>query len=128
MFVRNSSGLERLFSPLVYLASRLLLPVAMNINAKTAERGKEQLLAEFDFFDQLLLSQEKHQQQKPAAASAGDGDALPFYLCGPQLSAADVSLAALAGYIVDVPTRQMGLPWLPRIQDMPKDQGHFMQV
>jgi hypothetical protein len=143
LFTANASGaLERLLSPLTYFASRLLLPKAMAINAATAARGKQRLLEEFDFFDHLLLTQ---QQQSEAAgkgeggsvaagdtknsnSSGGSSSKLPFYLCGADVTAADVSLAALAGYVVGISARDMGLAWSPKIEQMPADLRQFMQV
>eukprot|EP00882_Tetradesmus_deserticola_P028730 GHRQ01032012.1.p1 GENE.GHRQ01032012.1~~GHRQ01032012.1.p1 ORF type:complete len:191 (+),score=90.48 GHRQ01032012.1:433-1005(+) len=138
LFRANASGrLEQLLSPLWYLLSWLLLPQVMNINAATAARGKQRLVAEFDYVDSLLLTQQ--QQQKEAKEAAGQGVAagadastsnssLPYYTCGAELSAADVSLAALGGYVVGVPASQMGLAWCPRIEDMPQEMQQFMQA
>uniref|UniRef100_A0A383VTZ1 GST N-terminal domain-containing protein n=1 Tax=Tetradesmus obliquus TaxID=3088 RepID=A0A383VTZ1_TETOB len=127
-----SSTIGWLLSPLTYLLSRLLLPKVMAINAATAARGMQRLQEEFDFFDSVLLTQQQQQQQgkKAAVAAAADGSSsgkLPYYLCGPQLTAADVSVAGLGGYVVGVPAGQMGLAWSPGIEDMPKELGHFMQ-
>ncbi|WIA42269.1 hypothetical protein OEZ86_008285 [Tetradesmus obliquus] len=133
LFSANAgSTLGWLLSPLAYLLSRLLLPKVMAINAATAARGMQRLQEEFDFFDSLLLTQQQQQQQgkKAAVAAAADGSSsskLPYYLCGPQLTAADVSLAGLGGYVVGVPAGQMGLAWSPGIDDMPKELQHFMQ-
>jgi hypothetical protein len=35
-----------------------LLPKILKVNADTAARGRERLLAEFDYFDQVLTAQE----------------------------------------------------------------------
>jgi hypothetical protein len=138
LFTANASGpFEWLLSPLTYFASRLLLPKAMAINAATAARGKQRLLEEFDFFDRLLLTQQQKSEAagkgKPAAAgdnkdSSSSGGKLPYYLCGAELTAADVSLAALAGYVVGVPASEMGLAWSPGLQQMPAELGQFVQV
>jgi glutathione S-transferase len=133
LFTANASGtLGQLLSPLVYLFSRLLLPKAMAINASTAARGMQRLLEEFDYFDRILLTQQQQQLGKKAAGGKGGScsrsSKLPYYLCGSELTAADVSLAALGGYVVGVAAADMGLAWSPGIQDMPKELQHFMQV
>jgi hypothetical protein len=108
MFRRNARGLiGRGLAWLSYLVSRLLLPRLLGINAKTAARGLQLMLSEFDYFDGLIAKREAE------VAAAGDGGGaspgppakapLPFYLCGSTLSAADVSLATLAGPLVELP-------------------------
>ncbi|KAF6264084.1 hypothetical protein COO60DRAFT_1698526 [Scenedesmus sp. NREL 46B-D3] len=139
LFSANASGAaERLLSPLTYLLSRLLLPKVLAINAATAARAKQRLLEEFDYLDSLLLAQQ--QQSKEAAgqgaaagadandASSSSSSSLPYYICGPELTAADVSLAALGGYVVGVPASRMGLHWSPGMEHMPQELQRFMQT
>jgi glutathione S-transferase len=136
LFTANASGaLGQLLSPMTYLLARLLLPKALAINAATAARGQQRLLEEFDYLDSILLTQQQQQQtgKKAAAAAAwpdgsNSSSKLPYYLCGPELTAADVSLAALGGHVVGVPASQMGLAWLPSIEQMPKELQASMQV
>jgi hypothetical protein len=83
MFVHNSSS--KLLGHITYYLCRLLLPRLLKINADTAAKGKQRLLAEFDFLDSLLQQQAQQQQQPDMA----DGPPrLPYYLCGTKLSTA----------------------------------------
>jgi hypothetical protein len=96
-----------------------MIPKFLKINATTAARGLQLLMSEFDYFDALIAKREAE-----VAADAGGGGngvssgasgtvgavagapakaPLPFYLCGSVLSAADVSLATLAGPLVQLP-------------------------
>jgi hypothetical protein len=82
--VRNSSS--KLLGRITYYLCRLLLPRLLKINADTAAKGKQRLLAEFDFLDSLLQQQAQQQQQQSDVA---DGPPrLPYYLCGTKLSMA----------------------------------------
>lgn len=105
LFTNNRTG-SWLASRIIYYISRLLLPKLLRVNAATAARGKERLLAEFDYLDSLLVQQQKQQQQ--GGSSAGDTTTttaaqggsspskLPFYLLGKEMSIAGV-LCAVCG-------------------------------
>lgn len=111
LFSRNSrSGVLAWLS---YLASRLLLPRLLAINASTAARSRARLLAEWDHFDGLLAARQQEQR----------------YLCGPQLSAADVALAALGGVVVGVPP-ELAPPgvWTPGLEQLPPELRTLVQV
>eukprot|EP00879_Flechtneria_rotunda_P012715 GHRR01013278.1.p1 GENE.GHRR01013278.1~~GHRR01013278.1.p1 ORF type:complete len:356 (+),score=131.93 GHRR01013278.1:658-1725(+) len=163
LFHRNSSGMQRLLSWPIYLACRLLLPKVLKITDRTAARGRQKLLEEFDHFDQLLwqrqqqyLAKQQQQQADMATAtqqsaslrvtqptsssgststgttsntnsSASNDKTLPYYLCGDHITAADISLATLAGYIIGVPSGQLGTLWAPPVTDLPPDLRSFVQ-
>jgi hypothetical protein len=97
LFANNSGGSGRLAGWVMYYVCRLLLPVALKINAATAARGKQKLLAEFDYLDGLLQQQQQQQQQQSGgvstigAAGGGRPNKLPFYLTGSDLSVAGAS-------------------------------------
>jgi hypothetical protein len=111
--LRGRKGLlGRLIGTLAWWAARVALPRLMDVNAATAARGTRRLLEEFDFFDALISAREA---EAAAEAKGGDGGGggegpakLPFYLCGPSLSAADVSLAVLATPVVRLPPSARG--------------------
>jgi hypothetical protein len=85
MFMHNSRS--KLLGRVVYYLCRLLLPWLLKINAATAAKGKQRLLAEFDYLDSLLLQQARQQQQQQSNVADGPSR-LPYYLCGPELSMA----------------------------------------
>lgn len=101
-----------------------MLPKLLKINSSTSARAQQRLLAEFDFFDQILLQQ---QQQSPATPAEADlpTSQLPYYLCGNSLSAADISLAVLGGYVVGASYNQH---WHPAVDDLPEELQKFIQV
>lgn len=105
---------------------RLLLPIFLKIDASTAARGQQRLLEEFDFFDQQLLKQQQQQgRAAPTSATVStEPQKLPYYLCGGSLSAADVSLACLGGYIVGAPYQQ----YVPAVKELPKELEMFIEV
>jgi hypothetical protein len=97
MFMNNSGG-RTLLARIVYYLCRLLLPRLLVVNAATAARGQQRLLAEIDYLDSLLLQQQQQQGAKAAAATGAAGsDAvegtpelprLPYYLLGSTMSIA----------------------------------------
>ncbi|KAI8468491.1 MAG: hypothetical protein J3K34DRAFT_522876 [Monoraphidium minutum] len=129
MFYENTRGggaLARALAWPVYFLCRAALPRLLKIDARAAARGRELLLAEFEFFGALLERREREAAAAGAgaagagAAAAGAAAALPYYLCGPQLSAADVSLATLAGHLLALPpAHACGRYWVPANGDMP---------
>ena len=125
VFYNNSSGIQHWLAWPVYFICSLLLPKALKVNAATANRGQRRLLEEFDFVDQLLLEQ----AETAGAVEPGNGSgSLPYYLCGSQLSAADIALACLAAPIVEVAPQYLGGRWLPNTKDLPSPLQSFLKV
>lgn len=94
LFTNNSGSSSKLAARIVYYVSRLLLPLLLKINAATAARGKEKLLAEFDYLDGLLQEQQQQQQSGRVATGVAGGDTsnrLPFFLTGSNMSIAGAS-------------------------------------
>jgi hypothetical protein len=98
MFIKNSGG-RTLLARIVYYLCRLLLPRLLVINAATAARGKQRLLAEFDYLDGLLQQQQQGASAVDAAVAIGAEAAeenstapepprLPYYLFGSTMSIA----------------------------------------
>jgi hypothetical protein len=105
LFVRNRGGSSKLLAWVMYFACRLLLPRLLRVNAVTAARGKQCLLEQWDHLDNLLQQQEE-QQQKGTTPGSG-GDRLPYYLTGPDLTAAGVCVCVCVG----VPFHRSGGGW-----------------
>lgn len=117
MFANNSGGgvLARAAAWPTYFACRLALPRFLKIDATTAARGGAHLEKEFDFFDALISDRSlisdrgDVKEGRPAA-----------YLCGPSLSAADVSLATLAGPLLGMDAAHAGgRYWTPPLEQLP---------
>ena len=96
LFINNSGG-KTWLARIVYYLCRLLLPRLLVINAATAARGQQRLLAEFDYLDSLLQQQQQGAKAAAATAAAAGSDAvegtpepprLPYYLFGSTMSIA----------------------------------------
>lgn len=95
LFINNSNNNKPL-TWLVYYMCRLLLPRLLRINASTAARGRQKLLAEFDYLDGLIIQQQQQQagagQACDTASATADGGSgaprLPFYLTGSKMTVA----------------------------------------
>eukprot|EP00878_Enallax_costatus_P015977 GHUV01016753.1.p1 GENE.GHUV01016753.1~~GHUV01016753.1.p1 ORF type:complete len:339 (+),score=59.21 GHUV01016753.1:160-1176(+) len=134
LFVRNSAGKERWLAWPLYFISRLLLPVLLKINKSTTTRGQQKLLAEFDYIDQILLKRQQQSNGQTVTSNTATGvgkhesaqcsQLLPYFLCGKQLSAADISLACLGGYIVGATYQQ----WSPEVDNLPDELKTFIKT
>lgn len=106
----------------------------LKINKVTAAKGQQKLLQEFDYFDQILLNRQQQssaQNLSPSTATNAEVDSyerpsqqLPYYLCGDHLSAADISLASLGGYIVEASYEV----WQPALDDLPDELKSLIKV
>lgn len=133
LFINNSNNNKPL-TWLVYYMCRLLLPRLLRINASTAARGRQKLLAEFDYLDGLIIQQQQQQagagQACDTASATADGGSgaprLPFYLTGSKMTVADIQLACLAAPLMGIPN-ELCSTWLPPLDTMPQDLRHFIQ-
>lgn len=140
LFVANAphpGRLAALTAWLTWLICRATLPRLLGINARSAAAGVDRLRSEFDFLDELLATppDQRHalatgRSSSSSGAGGGSGergrscDGAPgcdYLLPGPGPTAADVSLATLAGYIVGVTPATLTGRWGPAVEEMPAD-------